>query len=74
MLSLCKQMIMSINDQMQGPFDQPWKLVNKAVRVIQLFVKLQFCASDEYTKDKFVINREDRGKTEYYGEFCCIRG
>jgi len=73
MSSPCKQMIMLINDQMQGPFDQPWKSVNKAVRVIRLFVKLQFCASEEYTKDEFIIDREDRGVMEYYKEFVASR-
>ena len=59
---------------MQGPFDRPWKSVNKAMSVIWLFVELQFCVSDEYTKDEFIVDREDRGKMEYYGEFCCIHG
>jgi len=59
---------------MQGPFDWPWKSVNKAMRVIWLFIELQFCVSEEYMKDEFVINKEDRGVTEYYEEFCCIHG
>jgi len=74
MSSPCKQTIALINDWMQGPFDWPWKPVNKAVRVVQLFIELQFCASEVYMKDRFAVNREDRGKTEYNEEFCYICG